>query len=272
MHPIETHKYNSKKLLNMNRLITAATIILLMVISSCDREEDDIIPEPTPTSTIITGIVSTADGKPLADIPVSVDFENRSILGSLIQHKAKGKTDQSGHYRLFFEIGDNNLSGTSNYTFTVDLSSISTDDYLIPDERSLRLYMNPIEREGETVKCNITVPRKKFVEVTVSNNGMQPQKGSYAVRNVFPYGSGWEDLTKHYWDEGSEMMLFESIDIMQSGQATVKLPCAVGVPNAVTVVYLGNDEVKYSQGLAVSDTVRIDANDSLTGKITINCR
>lgn len=89
---------------------------------------------------------------------------------------------------------------------------------------------------------------------------------------MFPYGSGWKGLTKHYWDEGSEMMLFETIDIMQSGQATVKLPCAVGVPNAVTVVYLGNDEVKYSQGLAVSDTVRIDANDSLTGKITINCR
>lgn len=255
----------------MNRLITitAFAMMLLAAITSCDREEDDIIPEPTATSTIITGTVSTADGKPLADIPVGVDYENRSIIGTLIQHKAIGKTDSKGHYRIFFEIDDNSLSATSSYTFSVDLNSISSDDYLIPDERKLSLLMNPIGRQGETVNCDITVPRKKFVDVTVSNNGVQLEKGNYAVRNVFPYGSGWKELTKNYWDVNSELMLFESIDIRQSRSTTVKLPCGVGVPNAVTVVYLGNEEVKYGVGQAVSDTVRIEPNTSFTDKLTI---
>lgn len=255
----------------MNRIITAATILLSIIAISCNREDDDLIPEPSATSTIITGIVSTADGKPLADIPVGVDYENRSIIGNVLLHKAKGKTDNNGRYRLFFDIDEKSISVTSEYRFTVNLSGLSAETYLLPDDQSLSIHIYPDDRQGETLSCDIAIPRKKPVDVTVNAGGATLEKGEYAVRNVFSYGSGWENLSKSRDDEGSKLMTFSPVEIGRAGQASVKLPCAVGVTNAVTVVYLGNDEVKYGWGKAVSDTIRIDPSDAYAGKITIDC-
>ena len=54
------------------------SIIISMLVASfmavsCS-EKDDFIPEPTATSVIVTGTVTTTSGKPLANIPVSIDY------------------------------------------------------------------------------------------------------------------------------------------------------------------------------------------------------
>lgn len=75
-----------------------------ILITGCDKEEEDLIPHPSDTSTILTGQIATPDGMPLADIPVSVDYTFKSIFGTSLIHKAKGCTDKSGFYKIFLNF------------------------------------------------------------------------------------------------------------------------------------------------------------------------
>ena len=83
-----------------------ATLLLLLflVIGLTGCEKDDFIPEPTATSVTITGVVTTSYGKPIANLPVSIDYhEAYNFMNQTLIHKAKGVTDSNGRYRLFFE-------------------------------------------------------------------------------------------------------------------------------------------------------------------------
>lgn len=103
-----------------------------ILITGCDKEEEDLIPHPSDTSTILTGQIATPDGMPLADIPVSVDYTFKSIFGTSLIHKAKGCTDKSGFYKIFFEFQEDGITDfRSSLVFSVDLSTLPADDYYI---------------------------------------------------------------------------------------------------------------------------------------------
>ena len=108
-------------LLRHNYLLIIATILSLSFITiSCEREADELISQPTETSTTITGYIKTPDGTPLANIPVSFDYIVKGVFGSTVIHKAKGNTDKSGFYKIFFEIDEKPGMGLHDrYSFSV---------------------------------------------------------------------------------------------------------------------------------------------------------
>lgn len=246
----------------MCRLFIPLLILLLFLATSCDREEEDFIKKPTATSTVITGTINTPDGTPLGNIPVCVDFEFRSFIsGTLVKHKAKGVTDKNGRYNIFFEIGEDKVTDLQRrYTFSVDLSGLSPENYLIPSPK-LGFYLSAEDREGKTLNCDFTIPRKKYVKVSVENYGLPLEEGTYAVKNTFPYGAGWSALGQWNNDDPCELYVFEPIEIPQEGSRSVMLPCGIGIVNTVQAIYKGNDEVQYLIGLPSSDTKEILVTD-----------
>ncbi len=259
----------------MNRIISTTAILILLVATGCNREENDITGAPSESSITLTGNVCTPEGKPFADVAVNVDFVYSSMLGTLTRHKAKGKTDKNGRYRIFFEpteSDDVDQNPLSSYTFSFDLSKISAESHILPDDKRLDFRLSTKGRKGKTLNCNITIPRKRLVEVTIYNNGTPLEEGIYAIRNIFAYGSGWADVTGYDDDNHSKLMAFEPVEIVESGRTSVMLPCAVGVTNVITPVYRGNAEVFYGQGLAVSDTVSITPADNSSDPVIFEYR
>lgn len=258
----------------MNRLITATLLPLLLLFTGCDKEEDNFIPQITDNSIIISGVIRTPEGKPFANIPVSVDFKRQSIIGTHTKHKAKVTTDKSGLYKIFFEIGeDKDDEVYSNYFFSVDLAGVSSEKYIIPSDSKLDFYLNTTDREGKTLNCDFTIPMKKYVKVTVNNSGLPVENGKYAVKNTFSYGSDWDSLG-YIWNslghinEMSEISIFQPIEIQQNGTSSIMLPCAVGVKNTILLVYKGNGQVNYGSGLPASETEEITVTGSTDREIT----
>jgi len=239
------------------------------IFAGCDHEEDDLIPEPTETSTVLTGYIKTPEGAPLANIPVSVDFKVTGLFGTSVIHKAKGTTDKTGFYKIFFEADEEEDVGIhSGYTFSVDFSVLSADKYILAEEVNYGFTAFADDWSGSTIKSNFIVPRKKLVKVIVKNNGESVENGRYAVKNMFPYFVG-EVLSNdlNLWYDYDKWHIFESVDIPQSGSTSVALPCAIGVENTIKVVYLGDETIQYGIGLPASDTREITVTDTFNDEI-----
>lgn len=260
---------------NLSRIkhlsIVAVLISLSYIVTGCDREEDDFIKEPTATSTVVTGYIKTPEGIPLANVPVSVDYKATGLFGSSLIHKAKGTTDKSGYYKIFFEANETEGEGIQRgYTFSVDLSVLSPDNYIIAQKVDYGFSAYRDEWSGKTSNCNLTIPSKKLVKVVINNNGATVVNGRFAVKNMFPYFNNDDDNLYDkliYWDEPGKWRIFENVVIPQGGSTSLMLPCAVGVENAIQVVYLGDETVKYLNGLPTSDVKVIVATDKSNDEI-----
>lgn len=256
----------------MSRFVFPLFAFILLVATACEREEEDLIAKPTPESIIIEGTICTPDGQPFADIPVCVDFEFKSVVAHIVKHKGKATTDNNGHYSVFFEVGDDVAPKGDvqrNYFFSVDLSSVSPETFIRPEEK-LDFYLRVEDREGETLRCDFAIPRKKYVKVNVENPGLSVPGGAFAVRNTFPYGAGWGVLDGGSSDEPCSLTLFEPIEIPGDGVGSAMLPCGVGISNIITVVYKGNDEIQYGNGVPASDSREVSVTPTSGEELTFS--
>lgn len=125
---------------------TVISMLLASFLAISCSEKDDFIPEPTATSVIVTGTVTTTSGEPLADIPVSIDYYESYYLGAQnILHKAKGTTDSDGHYRLFFEPEATKENGNPSqvYYLHAELKDLPSSEFIMPgdfDDKSNTTY------------------------------------------------------------------------------------------------------------------------------------
>lgn len=247
-------------------LNTIILFLLAILVASCDKEEDDLIPQPTETSTILTGRITTPEGTPLANIPVAVDYTVKSILGTSLIHKAKGTTDKSGFYKIFFEFPeDGNADVLSSLDFLVDLSALPSNKYFIASKLDLG-FPNTNEWNGKAIECNFTIPRKTNVKATLNNQGQGIKDGDYAVRNKIPFFSCDFAFSSggQLWSEYNDLYWFEDVEIPQNGSTSLMLPCAIGVTNSIQVVYRGTETVRYGIGIPCSDMkeLRVTANST----------
>lgn len=260
----------------MNKLIIPFLLIAcLYITTSCDREEDDLIPQPTEKSTILSGYIKTPDGTPLQGIPVSVDFKVTWLLGTSVIHKAKGTTDKSGFYKIFFEA-DNELDQglQSGYAFSVDFSSLSQNDYIISEKLDFGFPYFKEEWSGSTIKCDFTIPHKKLVNVTVTNSGISILNGKYAVKNEFPYVTvtGYLLDDKNPWNDVSTWYISEVVEIPQNGSTSVTLPCAIGLENKIRLVYHGDESIGYPNGIPAREAKTVEITDKFIETIELNYR
>ncbi|MBD5233760.1 MAG: hypothetical protein HDS65_06210 [Bacteroidales bacterium] len=250
--------------MHFSKLLLPLFLGFTFIFASCDREEDDIIVEPSETSTVVTGYISTPEGAPFAGIPVAVDFRSVSIFGTTIIHKAKGTTDKSGYYKIFFEAEEDVSMSMQQrvYLFSADLSALSKDKYIISENISVPLYGE--KWKGETSTYNFIIPLKKLVKVIVSNDGLPVKEGTYAVRDKFPF----IETDRFPWP--AEWISLESVEIPAQGTTTILLPCALEIENTISLVYTGNDEINYESGIAAGDSREIVLTSTFSDDIALS--
>lgn len=264
-----------KTCLHQYNYLVVITILLSLsfVTISCDREDDEFIPQPTETSTTITGYIKTPEGQPLANIPVALDYKVIGYFGTTTVHKAKGKTDKSGFYRIFFEADAEPGMGVSSvYSFLVDFSVLSSNDYIIAKKVDFDLPIGENNQwSGVTLDCNFSIPLKKLVTVKVVNDGTFVKEGKYAIKNMFSYYTNGDFMwdKQNFWDEAGKWRIFESIDIPENSTTSVTIPFAVGVDNAVRVVYLGDTEYGYPNGIPASGGKVIEITKGFSDEIEL---
>jgi len=212
--------------------ISWALIASVMFFSAC-TEKDDFQSEPTATSVIISGKVFSAHEEPLANVPLSFDYENSRWLGPRhVIHKAKTTTDRQGRYRFFFEpeawIDQAEIS--QQYDFLVDLSGLDAEKYLLPsafsqsdDVYTLTSY-DPLA-QGEVLEKNIYIPRKKMVDVVFRHFAVGEE---LVLVNRFRYGTDREQMQTQF-------------NITEAGDYTLSIPCAAGEENEITVMSLASN-------------------------------
>lgn len=266
------HPKNSN---HRNKYLSVVAIFLLFsfITIGCDREDDELIPQPTETSTTITGYIKTPDGTPLANIPVCFDYKVQGIISSAVIHKAKGKTDKSGFYKIFFETDEIPGKGLHDqYSFSVDLSVLPTDKYIIAEKLDFYIPLNNTEEwSGSTVNWNFSIPLKQLVTVKVENDGTFVKEGKYTVKNMFSFYTGglfmWD--VQNLWEDAGKWRIFESIDIPENGTTSVIIPFAVGVDNSVRVVYHGDTEYGYPNGIPASEGKVIEITKGFSDEIEL---
>lgn len=259
----------------MTRPIIPLLSLLLLISTACNREEDDLITTPTATSTMVAGIIRTPDGTPLSNIPVTVDYKSASILGALVKHKAKGKTDKTGCYRIFFEISEEGVQGdiSKSYTLSIDLKSLSSDKYLIPfSESRYEQFLYTKETEGRSLSCNLTVPRRKNIDVIIKNSGIPLETGEYAIRNTYLYGSS--DLNPRQTEEPIKLYDYTPVALKSNGVTSLSVPCSIGIENKIELVYKGSMEgnTYYPLGMPASNLHQITVTDSYSENIILEYR
>ena len=266
------HPKNSN---HRNKYLSVVAIFLLFsfITIGCDREDDELIPQPTETSTTITGYIKTPDGTPLANIPVCFDYKVQGIISSAVIHKAKGKTDKSGFYKIFFETDEIPGKGLHDqYSFSVDLSVLPTDKYIIAEKLDFYIPLNNTEEwSGSTVNWNFSIPLKQLVTVKVENDGTFVKEGKYTVKNMFSFYTGGLFMcdVQNLWEDAGKWRIFESIDIPENGTTSVIIPFAVGVDNSVRVVYHGDTEYGYPNGIQASEGKVIEITKGFSDEIEL---
>lgn len=212
-----------------NFLHTVLVSICLIIVSAC-TEKDDFILEPTPTSVIISGTVTTTSGKPLANIPIYIDYNKSYWLGSQTTlHKAKTKTDSNGRYKLFFEPekkSDPSAGASESYNLFADLNGLSSSEFLKPsdfDESMNSLYMCTIYRElaqSENIEINLHFPKKKEVKAECRNFLADNR---LRIRNEIEFGANYESLNR-------------MVDLDSDGNGSTIIPCAEDGINTITII------------------------------------
>lgn len=242
--------------------IIISIILTMLTLSSCS-EKDDFIPEPTETSVIISGIVTTSSLHPLANLPIYIDYHEGYPMGSQTTlHKAKGITDSNGCFRLFFEPEPdrsyNENSPDQVYYLHVDLAALSSGEYIKPSEFDANLkdtYTLRIYRhldKGENLEVNMIFPKKKDLDTEFRSFVSEKE---LTVTNSITYGAETVSIRR-------------DVNLDSEGNGRVSMPYALNAPNVVSVTQRNSfRELMQHKEINVNEesasTVVFDNNETL---------
>lgn len=213
--------------------ILAILSCVSIILTAC--EKDDFIEEPTATSVIISGTVTTSSGKPLANLPISVDYIlSYNFINQTIIHKAKGTTDSNGRYRLFFEPepdkSNSDEKPSQSYFLCVDMSGLSSTEYIVPSEiwenwgNVYKYSIYGVLDQGENIDINLFFPKKKELKTELKNFVADK---SLLVRNRLRYGADRESFDRN-------------IQLDADGNGNAMIPFALDEVNEVSLHVANN--------------------------------
>lgn len=242
-------------------------LFFLCIISfaSCQKEEDDLILKEIENATVIQGTVLTAEGKPLAGIDLSLDYNESAWLSyTKVRHKAKAKTDKNGHYKLLFYVQDDELKKVESlfemFYLKVDLQSLDAKQYMLPADMSsiiasvepLVVKPNPDEppllsytiqpQRDTTYMQDFYIPQKRILRVTLKGFTPELEEAYFEVSNHFPWGGSSDQKDKmidtKYEVGNSAYQLY----ISTSKEQTFEIPFALNEQNTIQLMRNKNGE------------------------------
>ena len=207
---------------------------VLTALAGCSKEEDDFEEQPTENSIVIKGVATTSNGKPLANVIVKLDYENRSLFYNETRHKAEAKTDNNGAYQLSFQLRDDELPIETDealfrlFCLSFDLTELPKEKYIMPEDFGwvpdlMSFGTFKASDRGKTYEENIYIPEKRMRSVTIDSDIPVRQNDEYFVVNSIKYR-----------DHERKMELRLPIDLY-AGENTVQVPCALNDSNRISL-------------------------------------
>jgi hypothetical protein len=147
--------------------ILSSLCLLIVFLGGCTVNEEDFISKYCPGScTVIKGRITATDGTPLADVPLTLNWENRGTFGifGVSRKKDVTRTDANGNYELRFLLRDKELEdGYLQLLAAVDRSRYFSCKFEQP-----KYTFYDLGRDTSVV-ADIQIPYKATVALQLNN-------------------------------------------------------------------------------------------------------
>ncbi|MGP1435238.1 MAG: carboxypeptidase-like regulatory domain-containing protein [Phocaeicola sp.] len=234
-----------------------------LFLSGC-KKENDIIDRPSPASITIKGKVYTANGQPLSNVKVTLDYSESAYLVPMplkTKHKAECTTDVNGRYKFCFEKRDDeilqeesDMTIRKDYILSFDVSKLKSTDYVMPsdvnggepDEMINYTYQTGDLAKSGNYDKNIYIPKKRWIDVSVQSVNLLSSKDVYGINNTISYGDG-------------DISVMTPVTLQEGVCGPFKILCAVNDSNRISLQCLRGGSGAYEP---VSSVERFKANNS----------
>ena len=171
-------------------------IVLLFIVTSCSKTEDDTSNECTSNCTVLKGKFVTLNNEPVSKIKVSMKYVQSNELAYLARKIINTESDQNGNFNKNFFIKDNELGNSASGYFEVDIddSNIDVNKYI----RTNNLIGNTTTDIGFAIFSIISrdtiidktfyIPKKTYIKVNLNNFAPVQSDDYFEVQTLYPFG------------------------------------------------------------------------------------
>ena len=145
-------------------------LVLLIIFNTSCCEEDDTALVCLSDCTFVQGQIVTADGKPLANIPIEFRHNSSRPYDSSIRRIKKATTDENGFYTMEFFIESDELGPEAKGSFEliIDYSRLDEKVYM-NNSPFYDITISSINRRDTTITMDFYNPKKAYITVNLQD-------------------------------------------------------------------------------------------------------
>ena len=180
----------------MKNIITI--LIILLVFTSCEKNEDDLKDVCTENCTTLSGKFISANNEPVANITVTLNYRisGGGFGGGSTRKIVKIESDKNGNFYKNFYIKDSELGNTAMGYFDIgiDDSKIDVNKYIRTDNligtttMIIGKSIYAITNRDTIINFTCYFPKKTYIKVNLNNFTPQQVDDSFEVRTLYPFG------------------------------------------------------------------------------------
>jgi hypothetical protein len=177
-----------------------AIVILGLAFSSCFKSNDNAQFNQTcsgDSCTTISGVFTTGNNTPIANIPVEIASETSGLLGTKTREIASGKTDKNGYYSFTFNLKSDEYGyGAAPLArlymrYTYDPSKFLAMPFYT--DNGVKEYFGRFSRKDTAVTANVFVTSKSEIKVRLENFSPVQAGDYFTVSGVCSAGINKQD-------------------------------------------------------------------------------
>lgn len=173
-------------------------ITLSIILTSCEKVDDDTKKGCTNDCTTLKGKFVTLNNVPVSNIKVSLKYKiwGGELGGSYTRKIVCTQSDENGNYNKNFYMKDTELGNTSPgyFEIKIDDSKIDSNKYIKsynpPGTSSISLEypIYSITKRDTIIEKNFYIPKKAYIKIHLNNFLPQLAADHFEVRTFYPFG------------------------------------------------------------------------------------
>ena len=171
-------------------------LALLLIFTSCSKEEDDTKNNCFADCTVLKGNFVSLNDPPIPNIKVSMKYRISGYGGGSTRKILNIKTDQSGNYFKNFYIKDHELGNLADGYFLVEIDDsnldvnkyIRTNNLIGNTTSDIGFAIYAINTRDTIIEQDYYIPKKAFIRVNLNNFIPVQDDDYFEVQTLYPFG------------------------------------------------------------------------------------
>ena len=178
--------------------LTIKILILLLVFTSCEKNEDDLKDLCTENCTTLSGKFFTANNEPVPNITVTLNYRisGGELGGGATRKIVKIKSDKNGNIYKNFYLKDSELGNNAMGYFDIKIDDsgidvnkyIRTDNLIGPGSSFFGSAIYSITNRDTIINLSCYFPKKAYIKVNLNNFIPEKTDDSFEVQTLYPFG------------------------------------------------------------------------------------